>query len=166
MDCAAVKPASLTPSDFQKALGTRPVCRTAHFSLHVLWRVAPTASPLGASELSTPAATEAQVAVDDLAADDSARRLGLVLPKKQARRAVTRSLIRHQARESVLRHAQQIRAQWSAQRPAMRPIEAWVLRLTRGFDRQDFPSAASDALRVAVRDELDELWARAARVQA
>lgn len=161
-----MKPASLTPSDFQKALGTRPVCRTAHFSLHVLWCDEPVAAPSGADELSTPAAAQLGSSVDDCAAADSARRLGLVLPKKQARRAVTRSLIRHQARESVSRHALQTRARWMAARPALRPIDAWVLRLTRGFDRQDFPSAASDALRAAVRAELDELWARAARVQA
>ncbi|NBD19118.1 hypothetical protein GTZ97_00345 [Aquabacterium fontiphilum] len=156
-----MKPTSLTPSDFQRALGTRPVCRTAHFSLHVLWREVPAVASQAAGELSTPPRVKPCGAVDD-----SGGRLGLVLPKKQARRAVTRSLIRHQARESVLRHAAQTCSRWQAGRAASRSIDAWVLRLTRGFDRTEFPSAASDALRVAVRAELDELWARAARVQA
>lgn len=152
LGCCAVKPASLKSSDFQKALGTRPVSRTAHFALHVLWN-APTAP-----ELST-----ADLAPGPVLVDDSADRLGLVLPKKQARRSVTRSLIRHQARESVRRHGahacQRLGPLVLPAAPA-RSVQAWVLRLTRGFDRQDYPSAASEALKAAVRAELDDLWAR------
>jgi ribonuclease P protein component len=39
----------------------------------------------------------------------------------------------------------------------------WVLRLRSPIDRQQFPSAASDALRRAVHDELETLLRRAAR---
>jgi ribonuclease P protein component len=83
-------------------------------------------------------------------------RLGLVLPKKQARRSVTRSLIRHQAREALRRHAPAVHAtgRFGAE------LDGWVLRLKTPFDRQHYPSAASSALQVAVREELDELWSR------
>src|SRR5690606_9162099 len=78
--------------------------------------------------------------------------------KKQARRSVTRSLIRHQAREALRRHAL---AAFSALGTSRRQeVEGWVLRLKAPFDRQQFPSAASGALKAAVRLELDELWAR------
>jgi RNase P protein component len=89
-------------------------------------------------------------------AEVSAWRLGLVLPKKQARRSVTRSLIRHQAREALRRHAPAVRAQGRYGGE----VDGWVLRLKTPFDRQQFPSAASVALQRAVRLELDELWSR------
>ena len=89
-------------------------------------------------------------------------RLGLVLPKKQARRSVTRSLIRHQVREALRRHAPDI---WAAGRHGAE-VDGWVVRLKAPFDRQLYPSAASPALNLAVRDELNELWSRLARSTA
>jgi len=86
----------------------------------------------------------------------------LVLPKKQARRSVTRSLIRHQVREALRRHGPDI---WAAGRHGPE-VDGWVVRLKAPFDRQLFPSAASRALNVAVRDELDQLWSRLARSTA
>ena len=83
-------------------------------------------------------------------------RLGLVLPKKQARRSVTRSLMRHQARAAFGRHAPRVQA---AGRHGPE-VDGWVVRLRAPFDRQQFPSAASEALSAAVRQELDELWSR------
>lgn len=112
-------------------------------------------------KLSTGQPFTEEVLVDDLAADISVpgfsdacgRRLGLVLPKKQARRSVTRSLIRHQAREALRRHVPAVLAEARRQ-----GIEGWVLRLRAPFDKQTFPSAASDALKALVRQELDALW--------
>jgi ribonuclease P protein component len=89
-------------------------------------------------------------------AGSKAWRLGLVLPKKQARRSVTRSLIRHQAREALRRHAPAVRADGRYGND----IDGWVVRLRAPFDRQQFPSAASMALQTLVRQELDELWSR------
>jgi len=83
-------------------------------------------------------------------------RLGLVLPKKLAKRSVTGSLLRHQARASVTRHAPAVAGTGWAQG---HPHDAWVLRLRAPFDRQQFPSAASEALSRVVRLELDTLWA-------
>lgn len=176
---------SLKSADFQRALGTRPVARTEHFSLHILPRVtvgapasvhAPAdtaAGPLAGDSarlspgfpdnLSTGEAETGFTLVDDSSASRTpVWRLGLVLPKKQARRSVTRSLMRHQAREAFRRHAEAVRA---AGRHGGE-VDGWVLRLRAPFDRKQFPSAASAALSAAVRMELDALWARLARAQA
>ncbi|MCH8181387.1 MAG: ribonuclease P protein component [Proteobacteria bacterium] len=150
------------------------MARTAHFFLYALPRLpaaAQAGTPHGLAsaqdavagstsvELSTGQALVDTPGVDDL---PGGVRFGLVLPKKQARRSVTRSLIRHQAREAVRRHAPGLR-----QQPRFgQDLDAWVLRLRAPFDRQQFPSAASAALSAAVRTELDELWGHLARAQA
>lgn len=89
-------------------------------------------------------------------------RLGLVLPKKQARRSVTRSLLRHQAREALRRHGEAARVACHLETE----LDGWVLRLRAPFDRQQFPSAASEALNAAVRAELEELWSRLLKPRA
>ncbi|TSE20971.1 Ribonuclease P protein component [Tepidimonas alkaliphilus] len=68
--------------------------------------------------------------------------LGLVVSRRGARRAVTRNLIKRQARAVAALHPP--------------PPGAWVLRLKRGWPTSEFPSAASRALRRAVRAEL--MW--------
>lgn len=77
--------------------------------------------------------------------------LGLVVPKRHAKRAVTRNLIKRQMRALMQAHV-------SSLAPGL-----WVLRLRRPIDRQVFSSPASDALRSAVRAELTVLLARAAQ---
>lgn len=146
------------------------MARTAHFSLHVLLRsprtpagtqagpAAPATDAVAIGvELSTGSSEGVNVLVDDSAdAGPLNWRLGLVLPKKQARRSVTRSLMRHQARAAFGRHAPRVQA---AGRHGPE-VDGWVVRLRAPFDRQQFPSAASEALSAAVRQELDELWSR------
>jgi len=78
------------------------------------------------------------------------RWLGLVVPKKNAKRAVTRVLVKRQIRA--------IAAECTARlEPGL-----WVVRLRAPFDVKQFPSAASDALRAAARAELRALFERAA----
>lgn len=76
-------------------------------------------------------------------------RLGLVLPKRLARRAVTRTLMKRQSR--ALHH------QFAAELPA----GDWVLRLRAPFDVKRFPSATSPALKQVVRQELQALFTQA-----
>ncbi len=73
-----------------------------------------------------------------------------MVPKRQARRAATRNLMKRQMRESFRRHA------------AALPQGLWLLRLHAGFGVAEYPSARSAALADAVRGELDSLLARAA----
>jgi ribonuclease P protein component len=79
------------------------------------------------------------------------RWLGLVVPKRHARRAVTRSLMKRQIRHIAAACAAQLE-------PGL-----WVVRQRHPFDVKQFPSAASDALKEAARTELRALFERAVR---
>ena len=70
-----------------------------------------------------------------------------MVPKRLARRAVTRNVIRRQVREAASR--------WSL------TDRLCLVRLRKAFDPRQFPSAASAALRAQVRAELDDLMRRA-----
>lgn len=74
--------------------------------------------------------------------------LGSVVPKRHARRSVTRSLLKRQIRAAVARHRTHL------------PAGLWLVRLCQPFALPLFPSAASDALRRAARGELDRLLAQ------
>lgn len=74
--------------------------------------------------------------------------VGAVVPKRHARRAVTRSLIKRQIRSAFQRHG------------AALPGGLWLVRLRSPFATRDFPSAASKALAAAARGELDRLLDR------
>lgn len=77
-----------------------------------------------------------------------------MVPKRWARRAVTRNTIKRQiyAVSTLFEHRL--------------PQAAHVVRLRTGFDRKQFVSASSDALKTAVRIELMDLFARASRQEA
>jgi ribonuclease P protein component len=77
--------------------------------------------------------------------------LGLVVPKRHARRSVTRQLVRRQIRACFEGAADRLDS------------GLWIVRLRAPFARQCFPSAASAALRAAVRSELTDAFARASR---
>lgn len=77
--------------------------------------------------------------------------LGLVVPKRFAKRAVTRNLIKRQVRAAMQQHSTHL------------PKGLWVVRLRAPFDRQQFLSPASDTLRHAAHAELAVLFDRALR---
>lgn len=129
---------ALQAADFRRVLATRPCSRTEHFALYH----AGVRPKHEAGDLSTPMTPAELSAVDDLA------RLGLVVPKRLARRAVTRNLVKRQAR-ALFDACSSASAPWA-------PGD-WVVRQSRTFDRQHFPSPASPALNAAVRDELRQL---------
>ena len=79
------------------------------------------------------------------------RWLGLVVPKRHAKRAVTRTLVKRQ-----------IRTVAAACAPQLEP-GLWVVRQRSPFDPKQYPSAASDALKEAARAELRALFDRAVR---
>ena len=72
--------------------------------------------------------------------------IGAVIPKRWARRAVTRNTLKRQ----IYTVAQDFAARL--------PVAAHVVRLRTGFDRQQFTSATSVALKRAVRAELLQLF--------
>lgn len=69
-----------------------------------------------------------------------------MVPKRWAKRAVTRNTIKRQI--------YQLGGQFA---PALKD-KAHLVRLRRDFDRKHFVSATSDALKAAVREELLELF--------
>lgn len=77
--------------------------------------------------------------------------VGFVIPKRNARRAVTRVAIRRQMRAAVARHGAGLAA------------GEWALRLRVPWDPKQFRSATSAGLVEAVRAELDALLGAAAR---
>lgn len=77
---------------------------------------------------------------------------GYVVPKRHAKRAVTRNLLRRQMRQVLLEQ--------QASLPGL-AAGLWVLRLRQGFDRTAFPSAASTPLRQQARRELQTLMSSA-----
>jgi len=103
-----------------------------------------------ASELSTAATLAGASSVDD----SPKKHLGVVVPKRHARRAVTRSLLKRQIYAAGDRYAAALDA------------GKWVVRLHAPFDRAVFPSAASDALRLLARSELETLFRAVARPAA
>ncbi len=151
------------PADFQRVLGTPPWARSRHFAVHHLrqapslpeWRARPT-SPLS-TELSTDAEHACPQPVDGSGVEFAVAGvwLGLVVPKRHARRSVTRSLLKRQIRAAVAAAAQ----------PTGPGLEAgmWVVRLRSPIDRKQYPSAASDALRAAMHGELQLLIDQAVR---
>jgi ribonuclease P protein component len=117
---------------FQAVLAGSILSRTPHFALH----------RLVFDDVSVPSAQPALFAVHDVW-------MGAMVPKRWAKRAVTRNAIKRQVYaisldfESLLAQA------------------AHVVRLRAGFEKTRYVSATSDALKSSVRTELQQLFARA-----
>jgi len=136
--------------DFERVLRTPTRARSTHFALHHLpvEPGRPRARPgTSAPDLSTGGVAIPAPPVDDAApvvraAAPAGLWLGAVVPKRHARRSVTRSLMKREIRAAV------------GARDGLLGGGLWVVRLKAPFDRTRFPSAASDALQQAVRAEL------------
>jgi ribonuclease P protein component len=125
------------PEDFKRLLGSRPLARHAGWALHGQW--------VGSAELSTGEAMYFDASVDDL-------QIGLIVARRSVRRAVTRNLIRRIWKELLRREAGFAWRGWQL-----------VLRRTAAWDKAGLPSACSDAARLRIRGELDELLLMARR---
>jgi ribonuclease P protein component len=78
---------------------------------------------------------------------EASRAFATLVPKRHAKRAVTRNLIRRQMREALRGDA------------GLPPQSKVLIRLRAAFDGRSYPAAASSALRNAVRQELATLLA-------
>lgn len=138
-------------ADFERALAVRSRAVTEHFAVHHVDGSPPEPS---AGKLSTIEANAGAIPVEDSSNAgpvQASTRIGAVVPKRHARRAVTRSLVKRQIYAAAERH-----------RDALAP-GLWIVRLRSAFDRARFASAASDALRSVARSELDDLLRAAAK---
>ena len=116
---------------FQAVMAGSPVAKTPHFALHM-------------------ASLQSKCGEVPLFAQP-APWLGVLIPKRWAKRAVTRNTIRRQIYE-VARGGE-----------TALPQAAMVVRLRSEFSRKQFISATSDPLKLAVRTELQSLFAKLAR---
>lgn len=145
-------------ADFERVLGSPSRVRSSHFAVHhVAASPSQPAKPVkvlstAAGELSTADAQLLHMSVDELPPNaPQGCWLGAIVPKRHAKRAVTRSLLKRQIRQAF-------GAACAGQPPL--PPGLWVVRLRAPFDRKQFPSASSDALRAAARVELSQLVGR------
>jgi ribonuclease P protein component len=127
---------------FERVLRVPPCARSARFAVHH-----DAAVPLR-PELSTGAMPVLTPPVDDR---PPGCRAGWVVPKRHARRAVTRSLVKRSIRAALEQAAPRLRA------------GDWVVRLRAPIEPGRFPSAASSVLRLELRAELDALLDDASR---
>lgn len=120
-------------------LAGETLARTTHFALHGMTL----AVPVSLSVVGQPSSVSRPLfAVRDVW-------LGAMVPKRWAKRAVTRNAIKRQI------YAVSLDCE-----PSL-AIAAHVVRLRCSFDRKLFTSATSEALKTAVRLELQQLFARA-----
>ena len=134
-----------TRSQFQAVLAGDKLAATAHFVLHRCALSAGTSKPDR-----TPAELETRI---PLFASTGVW-LGAMVPKRWAKRAVTRNTIKRQIYNVS-----------SEFEPALQ-VAAHVVRLRAGFDRAKFSSATSDVLKLAVRMELLQLFSNASHDRA
>jgi len=139
----------LRAADFERVLQAGSRARSHWFALH---HVAAEPSRAGAHKLSTACPPDGHRVVDEAVEPPGGHWLGLVVPKRLARRAVTRNLVKRLGRASL---AEQL----SGAQPL--PPGLWVLRLRSPIDRKQYPSARSEPLRLALREDLQTLWRRA-----
>lgn len=121
------------------------VSRTPHFALH---RVALSSCVNSPAPSAVSSAVSVATKPEDkplFAVQDTW--LGVIVPKRWAKRAVTRNTIKRQIYAV------------SADASCHLPLAAHVVRLRAGFDRAEFISATSDKLKTAVRAELQHLFA-------
>ena len=131
-----------TRAQFQAVMAGGTVSRTAHFVLHrsaleSLMPAPQTLAPAALPEPSSGAVPAREVW------------MGALVPKRWAKRAVTRNAIKRQI-YSV-----------SADFELRLVLAAHVVRLRAGFDRAQFVSASSTQLKQAVRTELQQLLGNA-----
>ncbi|WP_174995931.1 ribonuclease P protein component [Pandoraea iniqua] len=118
----------LKTDEFSSVFSLRPLRRSAHFVLYMRRReTAPDVTP-------------------DAGATPDEGRIGIVVGKKHAPRAVTRNLIKRQARE-MFRQRRVSLAGWD-----------FVLRLTRRFDKGTYTAAAAPVLNTLCQTEFAQLF--------
>jgi ribonuclease P protein component len=123
-----------TRAQYEAAMAGGTVSRTPHFVLHRAPLAAPSPSPQ----------SPALFAIQD------EPWVGAVVPKRWAKRAVTRNGIRRQIYSVSASFASRL------------PAAAHVVRLRMDFARAEFPSAWSEALKASVKGELLKLFEKVA----
>ena len=131
-----------TREQFQAVLAGATLARTAHFAMHSSVQDKAAAPPPLVPAIEPPLFSANEVW------------LGAMVPKRWAKRAVTRNLIKRQIYSLAARFETRL------------PQAAHVVRLRAAFDRSQFSSASSEQLKTAVRSEIELLFSQALRAAA
>ena len=134
-----------TRSQFQAVLAGSKLAVSAHFAVHHLAldrTICKTAAGVESSAIPLPMFSHSDVW------------LGSMIPKRWAKRAVTRNAIKRQV-FNVAREFESVL-----------PLGAYVVRMRTGFSKIEFPSAGSEALKLSVRMELVQLLVTVSRPRA
>jgi ribonuclease P protein component len=142
-------------ADFELVLASRACARSAHFAAHHVSQppgsTARRRNQPGRTRLSTGDSEPCAQPVDEFNPPVPDRCwFGSVVPKRHARKAATRNLLRRQIRAAMERHHETL------------AHGLWLVRLRAPFDGGRYRSAGSNALRLAARSELDALLMQAA----
>jgi ribonuclease P protein component len=133
-------------ADFERLLTTRARSRSAHFAVHHVAGVPSRSLPAHLkpveAKLSTGGDQNGLQTVDN---PTKGFWLGCVVPKRHARRSVTRSLLKRRMRQLFEAGASEL------------PPGLWLMRLCQGFPVAQFRSAASQALSNTACAELAQL---------
>lgn len=124
------------------------IARTPHFALHRM--VLSAGADMAVNPDTGPGSQDPQ-ALFGVGPEREQAWLGAMVPKRWAKHSVTRHTIKRQAYAVAQDHEAALQG------------ASHVLRLRSGFDRKQFVSASSDALKAAVRSELLQLFGSAAR---
>jgi ribonuclease P protein component len=146
----------LLASDFEKVLARPAIKSSRHFAVHALEtepgllqyqdrRTTGNNLSTAGAKMSPPSVDRFESAGPTHGCQGPSQWLGMVVPKRHARRAVTRTLLKRQIREGVCCHAESL------------PAGLLVVRLRSDFDKRVYPSATSVVLRDEVRAELEQL---------
>ena len=138
-----------TRPQFQATMSAGTIARTPHFALHRMV-LAHDAGEVAANPMTGPGSQDPQ-ALFGIGAVRTQAWLGAMVPKRWARRSVTRHTIKRQIYAVAGEHE------------AALQCASHVVRLRAGFDRKQFVSASSDVLKAAVRSELQQLFSAAVR---
>lgn len=138
-----------TRPQFQATMSAGTIARTPHFALHRMELVAEVAD-MAANPKTGPGSNDPQ-ALFGIGSVRTQAWLGAMVPKRWARRSVTRHTIKRQIYAVSMDYEEALRC------------ASYVVRLRSGFDRKQFVSATSDQLKEAVRKELQQLFATAER---
>lgn len=141
-----------TRAQFQAVLAGTTAARTRHFALHRLMLEAAAMAPGVPDEASSGPRSLGSKALFVMVPGQSHSWVGAMVPKRWAKRAVTRNTIKRQ----IYALSRELPFPSPDAPPA-----AYLVRLRSTFDRQQFVSATSDALKAAVRAELRQLLASA-----
>ena len=149
-----------TRPQFQATMSAGTIARTPHFALHRM-ELAPVVKDVVADPGTGPGSEDPQAlfgvggvreqALFGVGGVREQAWLGAMVPKRWARRSVTRHTIKRQ----IYAVAEDYEVALAS--------ASHVVRLRSGFDRKQFVSATSEQLKAAVRKELQRLFATGAR---